>query len=278
VLCLYLGSRAPKVGEVKLKIFQVDAFADAVFKGNPAAVCPLTSWLDGPVMQGIALENNLSETAFLVPAAGQSGRWQLRWFTPKNEIDLCGHATLASAYVLFEILREVRGKVAFDTRSGELVVSSEGDRLSMSLPSRPPAPCEAPAGLAEALGANPREVLAARDLLVLLDSAATVRGLNPDIGGLERIDRHAVIVTAPGEGDVDFVSRFFAPRQGVAEDPVTGSAHCTLVPFWSKRLKKSSLHALQVSARGGELWCEDAGERVLVAGRAVRYLEGEIYI
>jgi PhzF family phenazine biosynthesis protein len=255
-------------------LYQVDAFTSRLFHGNPAAVCPLETWLPAATMQAIAAENNLPETAFFVREGDGYG---LRWFTPAVEVDLCGHATLASAYVIFERLRPEAREVRFQTRSGELVVVRDGGRLRMSFPARPPQVSEAHPDLVPALGGKPRAVLGARDYLVVYDRAEEVAGLRPDMERLKRVDRFAVIVTAPGE-DCDFVSRFFAPSKGVPEDPVTGSAHCTLIPYWSGRLGKRRLHARQISARGGELWCEDAGERVLIAGEAVLYLEGRIRI
>lgn len=258
-----------------LTLYQVDAFASRVFTGNPAAIVPLEEWLPDGVMQSIALENNLAETAFFVK---QGGRYGLRWFTPEQEIDLCGHATLASAYVIFETLEPGRAHVAFDSRSGELTVTKEeGGLLALDFPSRPPQRVEPCAGLLEALGGRPREVWASRDYMVTYESAGEVRALKPNMLGLCGLDRFAVIVTAPGETvGVDFVSRFFAPEAGVPEDPVTGSAHCTLIPYWAGRLGKMKLAARQVSPRGGELECELKGERVRIAGRAVPYLRGTI--
>lgn len=253
---------------MKLPIYQVDAFSSRVFAGNPAAVCPLDKWLDDSVLQAIAAENNLAETAFYVSEGSHYG---LRWFTPKVEVDLCGHATLASAYVIG------RPKVRFTTKSGELTVTRSGDLFTLDFPSRPPEPQPANPALIAALGGNPTEVLAARDYLVVYESEAEVRALRPNMEALCGIDRFAVIVTAPGSNS-DFVSRFFAPGKGVPEDPVTGSAHCTLTPYWAGRLGKSSLHAFQVSERGGELWLEDNGERVTIAGHGALYLEGVIYI
>jgi PhzF family phenazine biosynthesis protein len=264
----------------------VDAFTGVVFRGNPAAVCPLDRWLEEPVMQAIAAENNLSETAFFVPTPprsraegrylGDAGRdFDIRWFTPSSEVDLCGHATLASAWVVFHRVDIARTSVTFHSRSGPLVVERGGDLLAMEFPSRPAAECEPPEGLAEALGAAPRETLLSRDLLAIYASELEVRALEPDFARVKALGFHAVCVTAPGS-DCDFVSRFFAPRVGVPEDPVTGSAHCTLIPYWSRRLGQRTLHARQVSARGGELFCEDLGERVIVAGRAMPYLEGSI--
>ena len=256
---------------MKIPIYQVDAFASRVFTGNPAAICPLEEWLSDDQLQGIALENNLSETAFYVRTGD---RYRLRWFTPAVEVDLCGHATLASASVILE--NQPNGRVDFDTKSGSLTVTRSGDLYTLDFPSRPAQPCDADPHLEPALGVPPREVLGAQDYLCVYDSEQQVRSLKPDMTGLAQIDRFAVIVTAPGANGIDFVSRFFAPSKGVPEDPVTGRAHCTLIPYWSKRLGKKSLHALQVSARGGELWLEDAGDRVRISGRAVRFLEGSI--
>jgi PhzF family phenazine biosynthesis protein len=259
---------------MQIPIYQVDAFSNRVFSGNPAAVCPLGQWLPDAQLQAIAMENNLSETAFFVR---NGDRFDLRWMTPETEVDLCGHATLASAFVIFQYLDPVRASVAFDTKSGELMVTRRGDLLAMDFPSRPPQPVTPHVKLCEALGARPRQILAARDYLVVYDTEDEVRSLKPDMEKLAAIDRFAVIVTAPGKS-ADFVSRFFAPAQGVPEDPVTGSAHCTLIPYWSSRLAKKELHALQVSRRGGELWCEDRGDRVTIAGHAVLYMQGRIHI
>jgi PhzF family phenazine biosynthesis protein len=259
---------------MRIPIYQVDAFTSRVFAGNPAAVCPLEAWLPDATMQSIAAENNLAETAFFV---GKGGDYELRWFTPAQEVDLCGHATLATAHVVLGRLEPARQSVRFLSKSGPLTVSKEGDLLALDFPSRPPAPCPTPAGLVEALGLPPREVSAARDLLAVYDSEDEVRSMHPDFRALRGIECFAVIVTAPGK-EADFVSRFFAPRAGIDEDPVTGSSHCTLIPYWSKRLGKMRLEARQVSARGGELVCEDRGDRVSIAGRAVGYLEGWIQV
>ncbi len=259
-------------------IYQVDAFAERAFSGNPAAVCPLASWLPEDVMRKIAAENNVSETAFFVKRA--DGDYDLRWFTPEVEVDLCGHATLASAFVLFDRLDKTRDKVRFWTKSGALDVTREGDALAMDLPARPPRACEAPKLLGEALGGAPLEVVRARDLVCVYECAEDVRTLRPDMRKIAALDSEfAVVVTAPGTGrdaDVDFVSRFFAPAKGVDEDPVTGSAHCTLVPFWSARLDKTHLKARQVSKRGGELVCTLVGDRVRLAGKAVMVIEGTL--
>jgi PhzF family phenazine biosynthesis protein len=255
---------------MRIPLYQVDAFTSRLFAGNPAAVCPLEDWLGDGVLQAIAAENNLSETAFFVK---RGERYHLRWFTPALEVDLCGHATLASAFVILNELEPSRDAVEFDTLSGDLRVSRAGALLSMDFPARPPAPCALPPKLVEALGAAPQATLASRDLLAVFATEEEVRALTPKMAVLAEVDTFAVIVTAPGK-QADFVSRFFAPRAGVDEDPVTGSAHSTLVPYWAKRLNRPALYALQVSPRGGELWCEDRGNRVIIKGTAVKYLEG----
>ena len=259
---------------MQIPIYQVDAFTSRVFGGNPAAVCPLDQFLPDAVMQAIGNENNLSETAFIVP---NGDRFHLRWFTPELEIDLCGHATLASAFVVFQHLRPDLQQVAFDTRSGELVVKrGENGLLSMDFPSRPPEPGASDSKLRQALGGKAGPILVSRDYLVVYETEDEVRALKPDMNALAAMDR-MVIVTAPGR-EADFVSRFFAPGAGVAEDPVTGSAHCTLIPYWAAKLKKTKLRALQVSRRGGELWCELNGDRVSMAGYAVEFLNGYITV
>ncbi|MBS1827475.1 MAG: PhzF family phenazine biosynthesis protein [Acidobacteria bacterium] len=259
---------------MRIPIYQVDAFAAVPFTGNPAAVCPLEEWLPDSVMQQIAAENNLAETAFFVR---QGSGYALRWFTPLVEIDLCGHATLASAFVLWEKLGFAGGLISFETRSGTLTVSRNGDVLALDFPARPPQACEVHPALLVALGGSPREVLASRDYLVVYGSEEEVQALSPNMNAVARLDRFAVIATAPGKQH-DFVSRFFAPAQGIPEDPVTGSAHCTLTPYWSAKLGKTTLRAKQISPRGGELLCEDRGERVSIAGKAVLYLEGSIFV
>ena len=260
---------------MRLRIFQIDAFTDEVFGGNPAAVCPLESWLDDATLQAIANENNLSETAFFVP---ENGAYALRWFTPLAEVDLCGHATLASAHVVFHHVQRDADSVSFETRSGRLNVTRGGDGLTMDFPALAAHPVESPAGLAEGLGTEPESVFADMDYLALFETEAEVRAIQPDMTALARLDqRRGVIVTAPGES-ADFVSRFFCPRLGVPEDPVTGSAHCMLAPFWAERLGKTALLAHQVSARGGEVQCTVAGDRVRLAGRAVQYLAGTIAV
>ena len=248
-----------------LRQYQVDAFTSRPFSGNPAAVCPLVTWLDDDLLQSIAEENNLSETAFFVPSAKG---FRLRWFTPVAEVDLCGHATLAAAHVLFEILGYPDPVVTFETRSGELHVRRNGKLLEMDFPAQPPMPCSVPEALISGLGATPSEILASEDYFAVFDSEDALLALAPDHAPLCQLDRRGVIVTAPGR-DVDFVSRFFVPKLGVPEDPVTGSAHCALTPYWAKRLGKNALAARQVSRRGGDLLCELKDDRVLISGAAV---------
>jgi PhzF family phenazine biosynthesis protein len=260
---------------MKLQIFQIDAFASRPFAGNPAAVVPLDAWLPDDVMQAIAMENNLAETAFFIP--NEKG-YDLRWFTPTIEMDLCGHATLASGFLLFEILGTDQNILRFQTRSGELTVEKIDGRFVLDFPSRQGVPAEAPSGLIEALGGKqPKEVLKSRDYMLVYESEADVRAIKPNFEALARVDSHGIIVTAKGD-DADFVSRFFAPEMGVPEDPVTGSAHCTLIPYWAEKLGKNELFARQVSWRGGELFCELVGDRVKIGGDAVLYLKGEIYV
>jgi predicted PhzF superfamily epimerase YddE/YHI9 len=261
---------------VRIPIYQVDAFTDSLFGGNPAAVCPLEAWLPEKTMQAIAAENNLAETAFFVR---EGPDYALRWFTPTVEVDLCGHATLAAGQIVFRFIEPERDSVSFRTmNAGALVVSRRGDMLALDFPARPAVPVEPPPGLVVALGGVPREVLRARDHLVVYGSAAEVAALDPDLAALAKVDCWAAIVTAPGESGIDFVSRFFAPAQGVPEDPVTGSSHCTLVPYWAHRLGKTQLEARQLSRRGGALSCALDGDRVSIAGRAVLYLEGQIEV
>jgi len=260
---------------MQIPIYQVDAFAGAPFRGNPAAVCPLEKWLKDEILQAIAAENNLAETAYYVR---ENGRYHLRWFTPEVEVDLCGHATLATAYVILELRREMEAShIAFDSQSGELTVAREGDLYVLDFPSRPPQECADNPALFDALGARPSAFLRAADCLCVFDSEAQVRALTPDFARLAKVDCFAAIATAPGE-DCDFVSRFFAPGAGLPEDPVTGRAHTTLIPYWARRLGKKKLFARQVSRRGGELWCEDRGDRVGIGGRAFNFLEGHITI
>ncbi|HLB80835.1 MAG TPA: PhzF family phenazine biosynthesis protein [Dongiaceae bacterium] len=260
---------------MEIPLYQIDAFADRPFAGNPAAVCPLAAWLPDATMQAIAAENNLSETAFFVPA---DGHYDLRWFTPTIEVDLCGHATLAAGFVISTYLAPGTAEMRFQTRSGPLGVSRRGDLFALDFPARPAQPCPPPAALIEGLGRKPDEILAAEgNYLAVYPGEAELRALAPDMGPLAALGRVGVIATAAGR-DVDFVSRYFAPAFGIPEDPVTGSAHCTLVPYWARRLGKAEMSARQVSRRGGELECEDRGARVIIAGRAALYLEGRIHV
>jgi len=259
---------------MKIKQYQVDAFASRVFEGNPAAVCPLDAWLPDELMQAIAGENNLSETAFFVP---EGDGFRLRWFTPVAEVDLCGHATLASAHVILNILGHKSDRVEFETRSGLLSVERDGEMLAMDFPAQPPQPCETPRELIVGLGAEPVEVLAAADYIAVFDNEDAVLALAPDFDILHELVLRGVCVTAPGKR-VDFVSRFFAPKLGIPEDPVTGSAHCELAPYWSSRLDKDELTARQVSKRGGDVRCRLMGDRVLLSGQAMTFMVGEIDI
>jgi PhzF family phenazine biosynthesis protein len=258
-----------------IEIYQVDAFSDTVFGGNPAAICPMTGWLPDRQLQAIAAENNLSETAFFLP---EGDGYRLRWFTPKKEVDLCGHATLATAHVLKSLLTPDAESFSFQTRSGLLTVHCTDDGYAMDFPAiRGEAAPEKLAALTEALGAAPLEALQAMDTLALFTSEAEIWDLTPDMAKLAAIDTRGVIATAPGEA-VDFVSRFFAPQSGIPEDPVTGSAHSMLTPFWAERLGKSKLTARQISARGGALSLEERGERVTISGQAVLYMQGRIRV
>ena len=258
---------------MKLKIFQADAFASALFKGNPAAVVPLQEWLSDELMQQIAMENNLSETAFFIP---EGDRFHIRWFTPKAEVKLCGHATLATAHVLFNELNFQGNLLEFESLSGILTVKKVGDKLQLDFPADFAQKVEPIETFTEVFGTKPLQTFKGRtDYMLLFDSEETIQNLQPNIQLLLSTNARGVIVTAKGN-EVDFVSRFFAPAVGVNEDPVTGSAHTTLIPFWASRLKKTEMTALQLSARGGQLWCKLSGDRVLIAGKAVTYLRGEI--
>lgn len=259
---------------MRLRLFQVDAFTDRVFEGNPAAVVPLDSWLDDDLLRAIAGENNLSETAFFV--AREAG-YQLRWFTPDSEVDLCGHATLATAHVLFEHLGCSGDEVVFESRSGELGVRRCEAGLELDFPAQPCREIGMPSGMHEALGARPVEAFEGADCMVVFGSGAEVRSLAPDFRALSRMPGRGVIATAPGD-EADFVSRCFYPALAVDEDPVTGSAHCQMAPYWADRLGKAELLAHQVSARGGRIRCRLAGERVRLAGRAMDYLVGTINV
>jgi PhzF family phenazine biosynthesis protein len=261
---------------MKLEIYQVDAFTDKLFGGNPAAVIPLSQWLDDVLMQNIAAENNLAETVFFVP---KDDGFHIRWFTPELEIDLCGHATLASAFILYQYLGYSKPKLVFYSKSGELVVIRDGGKYQLNFPSRmPERVSDYPEELLTGLGVtDPVGVYKSRDYVVEVANEQEVLNVRPDISMLNTIDVIGIIVTAPGT-DCDFVSRFFAPNCGIPEDPVTGSAHSTLVPFWAEKLGKTTLHAKQLSRRGGELWCRDAGDRVTMSGHCVFYMKGEIQV
>jgi len=264
---------------MKMTLYQVDAFTNKLFGGNPAAVIPLKEWLDTELMQKIALENNLSETVFFVPSEKKSVDYDIRWFTPAVEIDLCGHATLASAYIVFNILKEKKRKIVFSSQSGLLIVKKEKDRMEMDFPSwKPERVNDYPAVLSSVLnGAEIVGVYKHRDLLVELLNEEAVKNCKPDFSAMKRhFDK--MIITAPGK-EVDFVSRFFAPGAGIDEDPVTGSAHSQLIPFWSEKLGKNKMLAKQLSQRGGDIYCEQLNtERVIMGGECVFYMKGVISI
>lgn len=261
---------------MRTPIFKIDAFASKVFSGNPAAVMPVKSFPTDAIMQAIAAENNLSETAFLVR---EGGDYRLRWFTPKVEVPLCGHATLASAAVVLERLEPGRKCVVFHTASGPLEVNRTDTGYVMNFPARPSEPVSPPVGFAEALRITPVELFVnSFNYMAVLKNEQALRELSPDMATIARLERPGVIVTAPGEGDYDFVSRYFAPAKGIPEDPVTGAAHCMLAPYWAKRLSKSVLRAYQASARGGEMICRVKGDRIELEGGCVFYLEGEVEI
>ena len=263
-----------------MKYFVVDAFTDTLFSGNPAGVCLLNKWLPDEILQNIAAENNQSETAFLVK---QDDYYDLRWFTPTIEVDLCGHATVASAFVLFDEIEKTACEIKFKTMSGMMSVSKENDLLYLDFPSRPVISCPMYQTFEKVFGIKPVAVYKAVDFLVLVDSEETLRKINPNFSILKQLkteagldnDSFGIIVTAEGN-DCDFASRFFAPNAGIDEDPVTGRAHCSLIPFWSIRLNKKVMTARQLSKRGGVLFCENKGERVKIGGKAVRYLSGDI--
>jgi PhzF family phenazine biosynthesis protein len=258
-----------------IPIYQVDAFTDHIFGGNPAAVCPLQEWIEKDLMQKIAEENNLSETAFFVP---KDDYFEIRWFTPKVEINLAGHPTLATAWVIFNELNYPKDEIKFNSPfSGELIIEKKDDLITMDFPSNKAEPISSPENLIKGLGKKPFKVLKSRDLLVVYKNQAEIKSIKPDFGLLEKIDTFGIIITAKGE-NCDFVSRFFAPRAGINEDPVTGSAHTTLIPYWAEKLKKDKLSAIQLSERIGKLSCEYHGDRVKIAGKAKLFMKGEIYI
>lgn len=257
---------------MELKIYQLDAFSHRLFGGNPAAVCPLGHWLSDALLQQIAMENNLAETAFVVD---ETDGLRIRWFTPRREVKLCGHATLAAAWVYFHHIEPASNEVTFNSLSGPLGVTRNGDMLTLDFPLGVYQPATPPQQLLEAIGVTPQECFVADDWLLRLDSEQAVRQLQPDMRLLLQLEGRGVIVTAEG-GDCDFVSRFFAPKYGIDEDPVTGSAHTLLTPFWAERLGKTRLHARQLSARGGELHCQLKESRVLISGQVIPYLQGVI--
>lgn len=260
-----------------LPIYQVDAFTNELFRGNPAAIIPLKNWLTDIEMQKIAAENNLAETAFFV---AKEDDFELRWFTPELEIDLCGHATLATAHVIYTELGYGKSMINFHTlKAGTLMVSKQNNLYTLDFPSRPAVASQLPEGLLAAIGhnKNPSEVLKSRDIMLVYETESDILALQPDFSALAKLDLLGVIVTAKGKNS-DFVSRFFAPSAGVNEDPVTGSAHCNLIPYWANKLGKNTLHAFQISKRRGELWCELKQDRVLMSGEAITYLKGVIYI
>lgn len=258
---------------MRVALYQLDAFAGRRFAGNPAAVCPLEAWLGDDLMQAIASENNLAETAFFVR---EEGNYRIRWFTPTHEVELCGHATLAAGYVVANHVEKGATEMVFASKSGPLKVSRDGELYVLDFPANPPRPAPAPEGLAAALGATPAETLGVGYwALAVFENAVEVAGLKPDMARLGSLAPDAVIATAPGEG-CDFVSRCFVPKLGIPEDPVTGSAHCVLTPYWAARLGKNRLAARQISVRGGELTCGLAGDRITIAGKVVPYLEGHI--
>jgi len=264
---------------MKLNLFQIDAFTDQLFGGNPAAVCPLEHWLEDKVLQNIAIENNLAETAFFVPLS--ETHFHLRWFTPEIEMDLCGHATLAAAFVVFEEQGCQHDSITFETQSGVLTVSKNNGYLKLDFPSRPPQKSELPKEIIAGLNIQPKEVWKARDYLLVYENEEQIKNLAPNVAIFNQIniDPGGIIVTSEGQSEtIDFVSRFFTPQASIFEDPVTGSAHCTLIPFWAKRLNKTELHALQLSERRGELLCKLNNDRVEIKGKAVKYLQGIIEV
>ena len=259
---------------MKLKLYQIDAFANNVFEGNPAAICPLDKWLPEDLMQAIAAENNLSETAFFVK--NKKG-YEIRWFTPTTEVDLCGHATLASAFVIFNILNEQCNEIYFDSKSGILSVKKNNDLLVMNFPAQPIVFCETPTAINEAFAVKPGRCARREDYILIFDNEADVINAAPDMALLSQLDLRGVAITAPAT-QYDFVVRFFAPKCGIIEDPVTGSAYTQLAPYWAEVLGKQQLRAKQVSLRGGEVACSVAGNRVVIAGKAVKYMEATIEV
>ena len=259
---------------MEIKIYQIDAFAGKPFEGNPAAICPLDEWLPAELMQSIAAENNLSETAYFVK---NKNGYHIRWFTPVHEVNLCGHATLASAYVIFNILGHMENEISFESKSGVLTVKRNNDLLEMDFPSQPAAKCETPELILKAFSETPVECLKSEDYIVVFDSEEFILNASPDLSRLAELDLRGVAITSKSNS-YDFVTRFFAPNYGINEDPVTGSAFTQLIPYWANRLNKNSLNAKQVSKRGGEVGCVYAGERVQISGKAAKYMVGTIEI
>lgn len=259
---------------MELTLYQVDAFADKPFTGNPAAICPLENWLPDEVMQAIAMENNLSETAFFVPV--ETG-YHIRWFTPVSEVKLCGHATLASAFVLFEELHYSKDVIVFDSLSGALRVTRNADKFEMDFPAQPPELCETPQLIVDAFGARPMQCLKAEDYIVVFEIEKDILMAEPDMEALKALDLRGVAITARST-DYDFVSRFFAPKHNINEDPVTGSSYTQLAPYWARELNKTTLSAKQLSRRGGEVKCHVGDERVAISGGAIKFMQGKIWI
>ena len=259
---------------MKIPLYQIDAFASKLFEGNPAAVCPLDKWLPDAIMQSIAAENNLSETAFFVP---RGNSFHIRWFTPASEVDLCGHATLAAAYILFNTLGYKKDRIEFDSKSGILAVTKDNEWLVMDFPAQPPVSCDIPEEIIKAFNIEPIECLKSEDFIVVFEREIDIESAHPDFGQLIKLDLRGVIITAKSSR-YDFVARFFAPKYGIPEDPVTGSAYTQLAPYWVSKIGPKRFSVKQMSSRGGELTCELVGDRVLISGRAVKYLEGTIKI
>jgi PhzF family phenazine biosynthesis protein len=259
---------------MELKLYQVDTFASEVFKGNPAAICPLESWLPDKTMQNIASENNLSETAFYIPS--ESG-FHIRWFTPTSEVDLCGHATLACAHVIFHVLDYKKTEIKFESKSGPLFVKKNEHGLQLNFPNQKPVPCDTPAAITRAFSEAPIQCLKSEDYILVFEHEESVETLQPDFSELSKLDLRGVVITARSE-EFDFISRCFAPKYGINEDPVTGSTFTELAPYWAEVLNKNTLHAKQVSERSGEVFCELQKDRVLISGKSILYMVASIYI
>lgn len=259
---------------MELALYQIDAFANRVFEGNPAAICPLDNWLPDELMQEIAAENNLSETAYFIEI---SNGYHIRWFTPTHEVDLCGHATLASAYVIFNILGYEKKEIIFESKSGLLKVTQNNDWLEMDFPSQAPVQCPIPEQILSAFNEKPIACLKSEDYIVVFENEESILNASPDLVILSELDLRGIAITAKSK-EYDFVSRFFAPNYGINEDPVTGSAFTQLIPYWSRKLNKKSLSAKQVSKRGGEVKCVDSGDRVKISGKAAKYMTATIEV